>query len=235
MVGGDRAGRVRPMAGRGDGALDGGQALPGLRGGAMPVEPRTTSSGGRRTPSAGCGWPLISSTRARTAATAIAATGWRTRGQRRVGEGDQRRVVVPTTETSPGTRRPRARAARIAPSAIRSRAADHAGDAAVEQPAGGGGAPLHTEQRQLDQRVELARAVPSRRASRPGSRPACAAPAGTGPVRRSGRCAGGRARPGATRPARPATRSSQETKGASRPATKPLISTIGSGRAISWR
>ncbi len=63
---------------------------------------------------------MISSTRARTAATAIAATGWRTvvsGGSVNAMSGES---SYPTTEMSPGTDSPRCRAARIAPSAIRS-------------------------------------------------------------------------------------------------------------------
>src|SRR5690606_1819041 len=47
-------------------------------GGAAAVEPRTTSSGRNRYSVCGAPWPRISSTSARTAAAAIARTGWRT-------------------------------------------------------------------------------------------------------------------------------------------------------------
>jgi hypothetical protein len=42
------------------------------------VEDRTTSSGRKRYSECGAAWPWISSTSVRTAATAIALTGWRT-------------------------------------------------------------------------------------------------------------------------------------------------------------
>ncbi len=71
---------------------------------AIAVEPRTTSSGRKTYSEWGAPWPLISSTRARTAATAIAVTGWRmvvSGGSVKAISGESSK---PTTETSCGTR-----------------------------------------------------------------------------------------------------------------------------------
>ena len=115
-----------------------------------PVEPRTTSSGRKRYSECGAGWPPISSTRAPTAAMAMARTGWRSVVSGGSVKGIRGESSCPTTEMSRGRCGPgpygadRAERHEVG-------AADQAGDASVEEPVGCGVAALNPERGELHQ------------------------------------------------------------------------------------
>ena len=110
--------------------------LPQGRTGAAPVEPRTTSSGRKTYSARGAGSPAISSISARTAASPIACTVWRTVVSGGSVKAMSGRVVVAHDRDVLGHLAGRAGGrARIAPSAIRSEPQTIAVQPALDQPA----------------------------------------------------------------------------------------------------